>query len=63
MTYIDHEIAYFEDKGQYDQAISNDTKAPEINPRGAKVYINQGRAYYLIGEYDRSWEDFRKAQD
>jgi len=63
VTYIDHEIAYFEDKGQYDQAISNDTKAPEINPRGAKVYINQGRAYYLIGEYDRSWEDFRKAQD
>jgi len=48
VTYIDHEIAYFEDKGQYDQVISNDTKAPEINPRDAKVYINQGRAYYLL---------------
>jgi len=63
VTYIDHEIAYCEDKGQYDQVISNDNKALEINPRDAKVNINRGRAYYLKGEYDRSWEDFRKALD
>jgi tetratricopeptide (TPR) repeat protein len=63
VTYIDQEIAYFEDKGQYDQAISNDNKTLEINPRDAKVSINRGRAYYLKGEYGRSWEDFGKALD
>jgi tetratricopeptide (TPR) repeat protein len=62
-AYVNHEIAYYEDKGQYDQAISDYTKALEINPRDAKAYINRGRSFYLKREYDKSWEDFKKALD
>jgi tetratricopeptide (TPR) repeat protein len=61
VTYIEHEIAYYEDKGQYDRAISDYTEALEINPGDAKTYINRGRVYYLKREYDKSWEDFEKA--
>ena len=50
-------------KSQYDQAISDYTKALEINPRDAGVYINRGYTYYLKKEYDKSWEDVNKAQN
>jgi tetratricopeptide (TPR) repeat protein len=61
VAYVEHEIAYYEDKGQYDQAISDYTKALEINPMDAKAYIKRGRTYYLKGEYDKSRQDFEKA--
>lgn len=53
----------FRDKSQYDGAISDYSKALEINPRFAEAYNNRGRAYYLKGKYDKSLEDIKKAQD
>jgi tetratricopeptide (TPR) repeat protein len=34
-----------------------------MNPGYAVAYYNRGRAYYLKGEYDKSWEDIKKARD
>ena len=60
-AYINRGNAYFE-KGQYDQAISDYTKALEINPRDAWAYFDRGNAYFEKGEYDKAWEDMHKAQ-
>jgi len=46
-----------------DQAISDYTKALEVNPNYALAYYNRGRSYYYKKEYDKSWEDIKKAQD
>ena len=43
--------------------ISDYNKALEINPGYADVYNNQGAAYYFKGEYEKSWEDVKKAQN
>jgi tetratricopeptide (TPR) repeat protein len=48
--------------GQYDQAISDYTKAIEINPEFARAYNNRGVAYYFKGEYKKAWVDVSKAQ-
>ncbi len=61
-AYYNRGLAYFE-KGQYDQAISDYTKALEINPRYARAYYDRGSAYARKGQYDKAWEDVHKAQD
>jgi tetratricopeptide (TPR) repeat protein len=55
-------VAY-KSTGQYDQAISDYTKALEINPRYALAYYNRALAYENTGQYDKAWEDVDKAQD
>jgi tetratricopeptide (TPR) repeat protein len=50
------------DKGEYDLAISDYTKAIEINPKHAFAYNNRAVAYYFKGEYDKAQEDVHKAQ-
>ena len=60
--YIDRGIAYRE-KGQYDQAISDYTKALEIDPKSAGAYYNRAIVYYFKKEYNNSWKDIKKAQD
>ena len=54
--------AHFEKK-EFDQAILFFNQSLEINPRYAEVYNSRGRVYYFKGEYDKSWEDIKKAQD
>ena len=49
-----------EEKGQYDRAITDFTKALELNPRLAKVYY-KGNAYLKKGQYDKAITDFNKA--
>jgi len=49
-------------KGKYGRAISDYTKAIEINPRFAEAYYNRGIAYYYKKEYDKSLEDVEKAK-
>ena len=60
--YIDRGIAYGE-KGQFDQAIDDFTKALEIDPKSAGAYYNQAIVYYFKKEYNNSWKDIKKAQD
>jgi tetratricopeptide (TPR) repeat protein len=49
-------------KGQDDQAISDFTKALEINPRYALAYNSRAVAYYYLQDYNRAWDDVYKAQ-
>jgi tetratricopeptide (TPR) repeat protein len=50
-------------KREFDQAILLFDKSLETNPTNAEAYISRGRGYYFRGEYDKSWEDIKKAQD
>jgi tetratricopeptide (TPR) repeat protein len=54
--------AYLEKK-EFEQAVLLLNKSIEINPKYAEAYFSRGRGYYFRGEYDRSWEDIKKAQD
>ena len=48
-------------RGQYDLAISDYSKAIEINPGLDKAYDSRGAVYGLKGQYDRAIADFTKA--
>ncbi len=50
-------------KGDFEQALLLLNKSLEINPKYAEAYMSRGRGYYFRGEYDKSWEDIKKAQD
>ena len=58
--YFKRGVTSFE-KGQYDQAISDFTKAIEIDPGYAKARNNRGIAYLGKGQYDQAASDFTKA--
>jgi Tfp pilus assembly protein PilF len=51
----------YANKGQYDQAISDCTKALEIEPRYAEAYIVRGVAYSRKGQHDQAISDYTKA--
>ena len=57
--YSNRGVAYAA-KSQYDQAISDYTKALEINPRFAWAYYNRGNAYMRKDQYDQAISDFNK---
>jgi len=48
-------------KGDHDQAISDFTRAIELNPRYANAYYNRGIAYDDKGQYDRAISDYTRA--
>jgi len=49
-------------KGQYDQAISDYTKAIEINPKDAIAYYNRGNTYIVnLGNKVKGCADWKKA--
>jgi len=48
-------------RGQYDEAISDFSKAIEINPRYAQAYLNRGTAYHRIGQYEQAISDLNNA--
>ena len=60
VAYYNRGVTY-KSKGQYDQAISDFTKALEIIPRFAEAYNNRGNAYAMKGQYDQAISDFTKA--
>jgi tetratricopeptide (TPR) repeat protein len=59
-AYYNRGVAYAK-KSQYDQAISDYTKALEINPKFAEAYYNRGVAYGRKGQLDRAMEDYTRA--
>jgi len=56
-TYVNKGITHFE-KGQYDQAISEFSKAIKISPEYAKPYKLRGIIYYKIKQFDKAINDF-----
>jgi tetratricopeptide (TPR) repeat protein len=50
-------------RGEFEQAILLLSKSLEINPGYAEAYVSRGRSHYFRGEYDKSLEDLKKAQD
>ena len=58
--YFNRGFAYI-NKGQYDRAISDYTKAIEIDPKYASIYYNRGIAYDNKGQYDQAISDHTKA--
>ena len=59
-AHLDHGRACL-DKGKYDDAIADYTKAIALDPNDANVYTNRGVAYGKKGEVGRAIADFRKA--
>jgi Tfp pilus assembly protein PilF len=57
--YIDRGIAYGE-KGQFEQAIDDFTKALEIAPRSAEAHYNRAIAYLNKGRFDWAVDDLTK---
>ena len=53
----------YEKKGQYNEAISDYTKAIEINPMYADAYYTRGVVYYYKKDYEKALDDFYKAQE
>ena len=49
------------DKGKYDDAIADYTKAIALDPNCARAYNDRGVAYYRKGAFDRAIADFDKA--
>lgn len=47
---------------RYDRAISELSRVLEKNPQNARACYERGLIYYDKGEYDKAWEDVRKAQ-
>jgi tetratricopeptide (TPR) repeat protein len=49
-------------KGEYDLAVADYSKAIEIDPMVADAYSGRADAYYYKGEYDKAWKDVYQAQ-
>jgi tetratricopeptide (TPR) repeat protein len=60
MAYNNRGVAHL-DKRQYDQAISDYSKAIELNPKDADAYKNRGAAYLDKGQYNQAISDYNKA--
>lgn len=58
--YNNRGLAYY-DLGQYTQAISDYTKAIELNPKDAVAYNSRGITYKKLGQYTQAISDYTKA--
>ena len=47
-------------KGDIDRAISDFSKAIQLNPDNAQAYYNRAVARFNKGMYDESWEDLQR---
>ena len=55
-------VAYY-NKGDYDRAIADYTKAIELKPKLAVVYSNRGEAWLHLAEWDKARADLTNARD
>lgn len=59
-AYYNRGLAYA-DKGDYDKAISDYTKAVELDPKLAGAYNGRGNAFYDKGAFDNTIADYNSA--
>ena len=59
-AYYNQGVARLE-KGEYDAAISDLTKAIKMRPRFAMAHFYRGRAYFRKGEHDKALSDLTQA--
>ena len=65
-TALNRAVAYYNrgkayhDKGAYETAIADYTKALELNPKDADVYNNRGASYLVNGVYGGAIADYTK---
>ena len=60
VTFTNRGLAY-EQKGDYDRAIEDHTRAINLAPNLAPVFANRGSAYSRKGQQDRAIEDYNHA--
>lgn len=48
---------------RYDRSISQLSRVIDKNPQNARAYYERGLVYYEQGDYDKAWQDVRKAQN
>ncbi len=60
MAFYNRAWAYRQ-KGDYDSAIADDTRAIELDPKNAHAFIDRGGAYFYKREYDLSIADSTRA--
>jgi tetratricopeptide (TPR) repeat protein len=58
-----HRGVAWDKKGDYDRAISDYSKAIELNPRYAEAYNNRAVAYYFKRQHGKAWDDIHKLQN
>jgi tetratricopeptide (TPR) repeat protein len=51
----------YENKGEWDRAIADYTKAIALEPKGASAYFSRGLAYETKGDKEKAIADLRKA--
>ena len=61
-AYYNQGVARLE-KGEYDAAISDLTKAIKMRPRSAMAHFYRGRAYFRKGEHDKALSDLTEATE
>jgi len=49
--------------GKCEQAIADYTRAIELSPREARLYLGRGKAYQALGDLARVGDDFRKSKE
>jgi tetratricopeptide (TPR) repeat protein len=59
-TYINRASLCYS-KGQYDDAVSNYTKAIELKPQDAVLFYNRANAYKAKSQYDKAISDYTEA--
>ena len=53
--------AYFDKKGDYDQAIADFSRAIDLNPDNAEYWHDRGAAHFLKGDYKQAIADYARA--
>lgn len=60
-NYYNNRGTAFSSKGDYDRAISDYTKAIELDPKNSDAYYNRGNTYVMKGNFDLAISDFTRA--
>ena len=53
--------AAFNQKREYDRAVSEYTRAIDLNPQYARAFVNRGNNFYAIGSIDSALADYSEA--